>query len=96
MSFFSGIPKSEPILVCTHALADPDVMRLVYHGEDGVISLQCQAEHDMEGGSDWRWMHAEHVENQFPILSMLAALPSGHVAMYFPDYEDGWVVDTLI
>ena len=94
--FFQKIERDTRVLVCVHSFEKTEQMILVYHSSDGQISCVCNREHDMSSMSDFRWMHACHVQDTFPQVRYLFDLPFDHVAMYFPDYENKWVVESLL
>lgn len=93
--FLDTLKPDEVIVLCTHVIENPDDLTLVYHSEEGVISIQCDRDHDMENLTDFRWAHAEHLRQEHPILASLDVVPPNHVARYFGN-EELWVIDTLL
>lgn len=91
--FLSELDPNEVILVCTHSVETPSSMLLVRNSADGTISCTCEQDHSID---EMRWLHASHVEEVFPNTQRLPGVPRNHVAMFFADYEHGWVVEEML
>ena len=95
-AFFQKLESDTRVLVCEHSFENTEEMILVYRSDDDQVSCVCNREHEMSSMLEFRWMHAQHIEDIFPQTRFLFDIRPDHVAMYFPDYEKKWVVESLL
>ncbi|MGF1502888.1 MAG: DUF2199 domain-containing protein [Paracoccaceae bacterium] len=65
------------VYVCVHAVEDPARLCIVSHDLDGDWQFLCERDHAGSGPEEICLVHAEHLDEMFPLLRGLERVPLG-------------------